>query len=395
MTETQQVRTYPFSEELGIHVDPIYAELRSEEPVTRVQMPYGEVSWLTLGYEDTKTVLTDPRFSRAAAQGQDQPRLREEMAYEGIVGLDPPDHTRLRKLAGKALTARRVNAMRPHAVRIAEKCADDMIAHGSPADLVEHFALPFPIAVICDLIGVPFEDRGKFRVWTDGLTNTAKPVMSQAEELFAYMATLVAKRREEPTDDLLTALVRARDDEDQLTEQELLSIASVGLLLTGSEAVSTHIPNFLYALLTSPEHYEQLKARPELIPAAVEEMLRFIPLNPAALFPRYATEDVKLGTVVVREGEPILASIPGANRDPEVFAEPEKMDFTRESNPHVAFGHGPHHCLGAQLARMELQVMLEVITTKVPDLRLAEGDEGVEWKRGLLVRGPKKLRVAW
>lgn len=395
MTIDQEIRKYPFSEVPGIDIDPTYGLLRSTEPLARVQLPYGEVCWLATRYEDVKTVLTDPRFSRAAAQGKDQPRLREEMTYEGIIGLDPPDHTRLRKLAGKALTARRVNGIREDAQRIANEYVDDMIAKGSPGDLVEMFALPFPITVICELLGVPFEDRAQFRIWTEGLTSTSEQLMTYVEQLFGYMGNLVAQRREQPTDDLLGALVKARDEGDRLTEQELLSIAGVGLLLTGVETVSTHIPNFVYALLTKPELMAQLRADRSLVPAAVEELLRMIPLNPAAMFPRYAVEDVELGSGLVRAGEPVLVSLPGANRDPEVFDNPEAFDFTREQNPHVAFGHGPHHCLGAQLARMELQVALHTILDRFPELRLADGDAGVSWKSGLLVRGPNKLLVAW
>ncbi|WP_328338413.1 cytochrome P450 [Micromonospora sp. NBC_00421] len=395
MTIDQEIRKYPFSESPGIDIDPTYGLLRSTEPLARVQLPYGEVSWLATRYEDVKTVLTDPRFSRAAAQGQDQPRLREEMTYEGIIGLDPPDHTRLRKLAGKALTARRVNGIREDAQRIANEYVDDMIAKGSPGDLVEMFALPFPITVICELLGVPFEDRAQFRIWTEGLTSTSEQLMSYVEQLFGYMGNLVAQRREQPTDDLLGALVKARDEGDRLTEQELLSIAGVGLLLTGVETVSTHIPNFVYALLTRPELMAQLRADRSLVPAAVEELLRMIPLNPAAMFPRYAVEDVELSGITVRAGEPVLVSLPGANRDPEIFDDPEAFDFTREQNPHVAFGHGPHHCLGAQLARMELQVALHTILDRFPELSLADGDAGVAWKSGLLVRGPNKLLVSW
>ncbi|MFJ8689746.1 cytochrome P450 [Micromonospora wenchangensis] len=395
MTIDQEIRKYPFSEAPGIDIDPTYGLLRSTEPLARVQLPYGEVCWLATRYEDVKTVLTDPRFSRAAAQGKDQPRLREEMTYEGIIGLDPPDHTRLRKLAGKALTARRVNGIREDAQRIANEYVDDMIAKGSPGDLVEMFALPFPITVICELLGVPFEDRAQFRIWTEGLTSTSEQLMTYVEQLFGYMGNLVAQRREQPTDDLLGALVKARDEGDRLTEQELLSIAGVGLLLTGVETVSTHIPNFVYALLTKPELMAQLRADRSLVPAAVEELLRMIPLNPAAMFPRYAVEDVELSSGIVRAGEPVLVSLPGANRDPEIFDNPETFDFTREQNPHVAFGHGPHHCLGAQLARMELQVALHTILDRFPELRLADGDAGVSWKSGLLVRGPNKLMVAW
>ena len=192
--------------------------------------------------------------------------------------------------------------------------------------------------------------------------------MTYVEQLFGYMGNLVAQRREQPTDDLLGALVKARDEGDRLTEQELLSIAGVGLLLTGVETVSTHIPNFVYALLTKPELMAQLRADRSLVPAAVEELLRMIPLNPAAMFPRYAVEDVELSAGTVRAGEPVLVSLPGANRDPEIFDNPETFDFTREQNPHVAFGHGPHHCLGAQLARMELQVALHTVLDRFPEL---------------------------
>lgn len=395
MTIDQLIHKYPFPEKPGIDIDAAYAALRATEPLARVQLPYGEVAWLATRYDDVKTVLTDPRFSRAAAQGKEQPRIREEMTYEGIIGLDPPDHTRLRKLAGKALTARRVNDIRQDAQRIANEYIDTMIAQGSPGDLVENFALPFPITVICELLGVPFEDRAKFRAWTEALTNATAQVMVYAEQLFAYMGQLVAQRREEPTDDLLGALVKARDEGDRLTEQELLSIAGVGLLLTGVETVSTHIPNFVYALLTRPELMAQLRADRSLVPSAVEELLRMIPLNPAAMFPRYVVEDVELSGGVVRTGDWVLASLPGANRDPEVFENPETFDFHRKQNPHVAFGHGPHHCLGAQLARMELQVALNTVLDRFPDLRLADGDAGVSWKSGLLVRGPNKLMVAW
>lgn len=395
MTATTPVRRYPFGDATGIDIDPLYAVLRAEEPLSRVTLPYGEQAWLATCYEDVRTVLTDPRMSRAAAQGQDQPRLRPETTYEGIIGLDPPEHTRLRKLAGKALTARRVNDMREHTRRIARDLVDDMVRRGSPADLVERFALPLPVTVICELLGVPFSDRERFRVWTEGLTSTAEPIGAYIEEMFGYIGGLVAQCRVEPTDDLLGALVRARDEGDALTEQELMSLVGVGLLLTGSETVSTHIPNFVYALLTSPQHLAQLRADPGLVPGAVEEMLRLIPLNPAAMFPRYATEDVTFGDVTVRAGEPVLVSLPGANRDPEVFDRPEEMDFTRTSNPHVAFGHGPHHCLGAQLARMELAVALQVLLERLPELGLAEGTGGVVWKKGLLVRGPAVLPVAW
>ncbi|MFF4594496.1 cytochrome P450 [Amycolatopsis sp. NPDC001319] len=398
MSTRRTVRAYPFDMQ-EISVSELYHTLQREEPMSRVQMPFGEPAWLATKYADVKLVMTDQRFSRELAQGLDQPRMRRQQMGDGIMGMDPPDHSRLRRLVSKAFTARRLEQMREGVQTLVNDLLDGMVARGDSADVVEELARPLPVTVICDLLGVPQEDHEIFREWTQALVSdaTAKGDVLDVygDQLDSYVAGLVAQRREEPTDDLLGALVYARDAGDKLTENELISIAGAGLLTGGVETVSTALPSFLFTLLTQPELLAQLRADPELMPTAVEELLRFVPINTAAMFARYATEDVRFGDVVVRAGDPVLPALHAANRDPEVFANPDTVDLTRSPNPHVAFGHGPHHCIGAQLARLELQEALKAILARFPELRLADGREGVKWEYGVIVRGPSLLRIAW
>jgi cytochrome P450 len=398
MSAKGRVRAYPFDME-EISVSPVYEELLRTEPMSRVQLPFGEPAWLATRYADVKLVMLDSRFSRELAQGLDQPRMRRESMGDGIMGMDPPDHSRLRRLVGKAFTARRMEQMREGVRALSRRLIDSMIAKGDTADIVEDLARPLPVTVICDLLGVPHEDQPIFREWTQALVSdaTAKGdvLYVYGNQLEDYVAKLVAQRRAEPTDDLLGALVFARDNGDKLTETELISIAGPGLLTGGVETVSTALPSFVFTLLTNPDELALLRRRPELMPTAVEELLRYVPINTAAMFARYATEDVRFGDVVVRAGEPVLPALHAANRDPEVFSDPEKIDLTRSPNPHMAFGHGPHHCIGAQLARLELQEALSELLERFPNLRLADGREGVKWEYGVIVRGPSELRIAW
>ena len=392
-------RSYPFSR-IRLEPDPRYSELRRTEPVCRVRLPYGPPAWLVTGYDLTKTVLGDPRFSRAAAVGRDNPResaVDVGQVAESMLSMDPPEHTRIRKLVGKAFTPRRVEELRPHAQEVAAGLLDDMIGAGPPSDLVTSFSFALPAIMICELLGVPEGDRQKFCGWADATVSitATTPVQEQDAylQLVSYLADLCAQRRARPDDDLLTGLVRARDNDDRLSESELLVLA-LTLLVAGYETTAHQITNMTYTLLTHPPQLRQLRQQPELLPAAVEEMLRFN-VFASAINPRIATTDVELGDVLIRAGEPVLCSRSSANHDENIFSRPDELDLGRDPNPHVAFGYGPHFCLGANLARMELQVALGSILSRLPRVRIAVPEDSLTWHYGTIMRGLTKFPITW
>ncbi|MEU7788153.1 cytochrome P450 [Amycolatopsis sp. NPDC049159] len=394
VTHTEPL-SYPFNEEAGLDLNEAYAAARAGEGMVRVKMTYGEPAWLATRYADARLVLGDRRFSRAMEKEKDAPRRMPVQRDGGILQMDPPDHTRLRTLVAKAFTMRRVELLRPRVASLASELIADMKAAGAPADLVDAYALPIPVAVICELLGVPVADRPKFRVWSDAALSTSgltpEEFERNREELRDYMRGLIAEHRAAPQDDLMTALIEARDVRDRLTELELVDLC-VGILVAGHETTASQIPNFVYALQDQHEHWERLVAEPDLIPAAVEELLRFVPLGAGAGFARYATEDVEVGGVLVRAGEPVLVAVGAANRDGLQFEDAEELRFDRGDNHHLGFGHGVHHCLGAPLARLELQEALRALVTEMPGLHLA-GD--IVWKTQMLVRGPRSMPIGW
>jgi cytochrome P450 len=392
-------RTYPFSR-IRLEPDPQYAELRRNEPVCRVQLPYGPPAWLVTDYLLAKSVLGDARFSRAAAVGRDNPRATAAditQVAESLLNMDPPEHTRIRKLVGKAFTPRRVEELRPRAADIASGLLADMVAAGPPGDLVKSFSFALPVIVICELLGIPESDRHMFRSWADAIVSTTNTTPVQEQDAFlhlvGYMADLFAERRSHPADDLLTGLVLARDNDDRLSESELLILA-LALLVAGHESTSHQITNMTYTLLTHPAQLHQLGQQPELLPGAVEEMLRFNTFA-SAINPLIATTDVQLGDVVVRAGEPVLCSRSSANRDEKIFSNPDELDFSRSPNPHLAFSYGPHHCIGANLARMELQVALGAILSQLPGVRMAVPEDSLSWHDSTIMRGLAAFPITW
>ncbi|GLI01231.1 cytochrome P450 [Phytohabitans aurantiacus] len=392
------VRSYPFSPLEGLRLDPTYAQLRADEPLSRVQLPYGEEAWLAVRYDDVKMVLSDPRFSRAAANGRDEPRMMPHQSDAGTLNMDPPEHSRLRGFVARAFTTRRIEDFRPRTAEIASELVAAMREQGPPVDLVTAFAAPLPVRVICEMLGVPFEDQDKFGIWSEAVVASTSLSPEQIGEylgaMMEYMYALVAQRRAEPADDLISAMVKARDEKGRLTEHELVDLAA-GLLAAGHETTVTQIPNFVYVLLANPKARDELVAHPELVPNAVEELMRYVPLVAGTVFARYATVDIMVGDTLVRAGDPVVASLPSANRDERVFTNPEELDFHRPAYPHLGFGHGIHFCFGAQLARMELQVAVATLVKAFPDLRLAVPEENLAWKPGLLVRGLHSLPVTW
>jgi cytochrome P450 len=395
---SDKAQAYPFGLVEGLTPHPQYARLRDQPGLARVRMPYGGEAWLATRYDDSRQVLGDPRFSRAAAAGRDSPRARPLIDVpQVILSMDPPEHTRLRRLVAKAFTARRVELLRSRVVQIVDELLDTMVGAGPPADLARLVAWPTPMMVISELLGVPADRWADLRQWTErtlalGAGTSVEQITDARARLMEYLAGLAAERRRQPSDDLIGALVVARDEGDALSEDELVRLV-MALLIAGHETTANQIGNFAYLLLSERDRWARLaEAGPEAVPAAIEELLRYTPMAMSADFARIATEDVEVGGQVVRAGDAVLVQIHSADRDAAVFRDADELDLTREPNPHIAFGHGVHHCLGAPLARMELQVVFEALVKRLPGLRLAAD---VEWVSDRLVRGARGLTVAW
>jgi cytochrome P450 len=394
--EVQPVR-YPFGDAVALRLHPRFAELRKSGGPVRVTMPYGGDAWLVTRYEQTRFVLSDSRFSRAAAAGADVPRGRPGFEPAGnLLAMDPPEHHRIRALVAKAFTSRRVELLQPRIQEIADTLLDGI---SPPADFASAVTWELPVLVISELLGVPPGERRMVRECTETLvasggTVTAADVTAARARLASALNTLIAQRREEPTDDLLTALAAARDEGDRLTDNELLMLG-VALLAGGHETTANLTGSFLVELLSDRERWTTLVARPELIPSAVEELLRFVPLATVADFARIAREDLEIGGQAIRAGDAVLVQLDSANRDESVFVSAGELDFARMVNHHVAFGFGVHHCLGAPLARLELRVLLSTLVRRLPELRLAISAEDLEWRRGGLLRGVTSLPVTW
>ncbi|WNV90526.1 cytochrome P450 [Umezawaea sp. Da 62-37] len=397
--EAREPRTFPFSAPVGLVIDPVFAELRENEPVSRIRLPHGGDAWLLTRYVDNRALLTDRRFSRTAAAGPAIPRLTVEPAGGSALSMmDGAEHARLRRMVAPAFSVRRIEKLRPGIARLTDDLLTAMLETGPPAELLEAFALPLPITVIWELLGVPQGNRDHFTGLASRLLSstayTREQVQDAIDELSDYLADVIAERRADPGDDLLSELVHARDVDDRLSELELVTLCGT-LLGAGYENVANAIANFTVLLTEDPALMARLRAQPELVPNAVEEMLRYAMSGLGVSAPRIATEDVEIAGVLIRRGEAVFASLPSANHDPNAFADPGRVDFDRRVTGHLAFGHGAHLCLGAVLARVELRIALAAIVRRLPGLRLAVPPDEVPWKLGLTVRGPRALPVTW
>jgi cytochrome P450 len=394
MAEQELPISYPFPpSHVLYHPSPVYAQLREEQPVVRIRTPDGNIVWLASRYADVRQVLTDGRFSRAAAAGPGIPLTGlARLAEDSMLGMDPPDHSRIRRLVGRALTARRISELRPHVVKLVDDLLLALKPLPRPVDLVEHFSLPLPILVISELLGVPTEDRNILHGWSDTVMGDWD---GDPKELIGYFTELIAAKRARPADDLMSALIAARDDEDKLTENELMS-QCVGLLIAGHETTVAEINMGLLTLLHHPDQIGRLQAEPELIPQAVEEMLRFVQISAGGgTLPRVTTEEVKLGGVQLPAGSAVMTATNSANRDSAAFAEPDRLDICRGNVQHLTFGTGAHYCLGAPLARMQLQETLRGVLRHMPDIRVVTPDSELRFKRGMTIRSLEALPVTW
>ncbi|WP_394363354.1 cytochrome P450 [Amycolatopsis sp. SB7-3] len=376
-----------------------YRKLRAERPVCQVTLPTGDLAWLLLRHEDVRNVLADVRFSREAITAPGAPRLLPiARGSRSIFVMDPPEHSRLRKLVSRAFSPRRIEALRSRIEGLTNEFLDTMAASGPPADLVAGLAQPLPITVICEMLGVPMADVGQFRAWTDIMLGFAPDrkdeVLAAKDSLSAYLLELIKDKRRHPTEDLLMVLISAQDEGDRLSEEELVAFGYT-LLGAGYHATTASIVHAVLTLLRNPARLDDLRREPGLLPGAVEELLRLSQAGGGIGALRIATEDVWFGDVVIRAGDAVLPSINAANRDESVFPEPDEMRFSRPRNPHVAFGHGIHHCLGAQLGRIELEVALRSLLARFPDLRLAVAEDELDWSVGLAFSRPDELPLAW
>jgi cytochrome P450 len=374
----------------------VYAGLRARGPVHRVRMPEGAEAWLVVGYEEARAVLADPRLSKDWGNASPALPLGPPASGISMLSSDPPDHTRLRKLVAREFTARRVEALEPRVREIADGLLDTMLKEPDRrADLVDAYAFPLPITVICELLGVPSLDRDSFRAWSGTAVGDAGPEEKRAakEAVTGYLTGLLAEKRRQPGEDLLSALLHTADEDgDRLSADELLGMAWL-LLVAGHETTVNLIANGTLALLTHPEQLALLRSDPSLAEGAVEEMLRYDGPVETPTY-RFTVEPFEIGgTVIPGGGELVLAAIADADRDPERFAEPERFDIRRGPRGHLAFGHGIHHCLGAPLARLEGRVAVRALLDRCPDLALDIHPAAVSWRQGMLIRGPHRLPV--
>jgi cytochrome P450 len=311
-----------------------------------------------------------------------------------LLNMDPPDHTRIRKLVSRAFTPRHIEELREPVRRTAELLLDAR-AGEEAFDLIAAYAAPLPITVICDLLRIPGDERYDFRAWSDALMAPDPTRPERAREavgrLLAFFTGLLADRREHPGDDLLSALIAVRDEEDRLSEDELMSLAFL-VLVAGYENTVHLIGNAVAALLTHPAQLAALRADPALVDGAVEELARFDGPMPLAIR-RFPVEDVTIGGVTVPAGETVLLSLAAAHRDPRRFPEPDRLDLTRDATGHLALGHGIHYCLGAPLARAETEIAVAALLERFPVLALADGD--LRWRRSLRARGLVALPVTY
>ncbi|MFD0373322.1 cytochrome P450 [Streptomyces sp. NPDC127114] len=373
-----------------------------QAPVREVTTESGQKGWLVTGMAEVRTVLSDPRFSRAEARRIGAVVVPSAvLAKPGINDLDGPEHARMRRLVAGAFSARRIRALRPRIQQITDELIAPLVAAGPPADLVAGLCRPLPLTVIFEILGVPQEDRELFSGWADRvMATTAYPPgesLKALEAVIAYMGDLVEAKRRTPDDSLLQELITARDEEDRLSEEELVHLGS-GLLMAGNESTATELGKGFAALLDNPDQLAALRADPSLVPAAVEEVLRYAPLsareNGGQV--RATTCDVELGGVVIPAQSVVFASLPGANFDPAAFPEPERFDVAREgAEGHLTFGYGAHRCLGAQLARMELEVAFGSVLAAFPGLRLAVPADELVNAQGRLISGMEALPVTW
>jgi cytochrome P450 len=387
---------------------PAYAWLREHSPVHRTKLPSGVDAWLVTRYADARQALADGRLSKNPehhaedAQGKSRtgiPGERSANLMTHLLNIDPPDHTRLRRLVSKAFTPRRVAEFTPRVQELTDGLIDRFAARGE-VDLIHEFAFPLPIYAICDLLGVPREDQDDFRDWAGMMIRHGGGprggVARSVKKIRGYLAELIHRKRGDLGEDLISGLIRASDHGEHLTENEAAAMCFV-LLFAGFETTINLIGNGTYALLRNPGQRARLqeslqRGETELLDTGLEELLRYDGPVELATW-RFATEPLTIGGQPIATGDPVLVVLAAADRDPARFTGPDTLDLARRDNQHLGYGHGIHYCLGAPLARLEARTALETLLRRLPDLELAPDPADLRWRGGLIMRGLRELPV--
>lgn len=383
-----------FSPEIRRNPYPMYKMMRETQPVLYFK-PYN--IWSVFRYDDVKSVLSD--HTRFSSQYVDKNLLQASASMQtrmnsSLITSDPPRHTKLRSLVSRVFTPRAIEALEPRIHDITNELLD-RIADKEDFDLVQDLSYPLPVIVIAEMLGIPSEDREQFKYWSDEVVASADQAIGGKDadstkahqEMNEYFRKIIMKRREDPQDDLISALIQAEEDHQHLSEDDVLSFCWL-LLVAGNETTTNLISNTVLTLLEQPNEFERLRNNMELLPAAIEETLRY--RSPVQAMFRFAKQDIEMSGTTIPEGSRIIAWIGSANRDPDKFAIPEQFDMNRNPNPHIAFGHGIHFCLGAPLARMEAKIALSLLLSRISQFERIN-DEPLEMARGFIVHGVKNL----
>lgn len=385
----------PFERPDLLDLSPLSRVLLRESPISRVRTIAGDEAWLVCGYAEAKALLSDPRLGRSHPEPDKAAKISGSALLGGAqdnYATERDDHRAMRRFLAPAFSARRMAALEPRIQELTDNLLDKLADSPRPANLHEALSFPLPVFVICELLGVPAEDRDRFRVWSDGLTSLIDAAESQrnAELLFQYVAGLIPAKRANPGADVLSDLIA-----EDLPEEGIVGL-SAGLLFAGHETTVGRIDYGVLLLLTNPDQRAAVQRDPELITTAVEEVLRYaLPGSAGGGLPRYAHEDIEIGGVRIKAGEAVLLGLGAANRDERAFPDPDRFDVSRSVNAHLGFGHGAHYCVGAALARIELRIALGSLLRRFPTLELAVPLDALTVRENRLTGGLTELPVTW
>jgi len=391
---------FPFNRVDPLQPPPQYAQARATQPIFPVTLWNGRRAWLVTRYDDMRSVAADPRFSGEFANPGfptvTEARVVVDKEERAFVGMDNPRHDHYRRMLTKEFSTKRMMALRPKMTAIANRLIDELMAQPQPADLVATIAVPFPSFVMCDLVGSPYEDHPfiiECAAGRHGLLQTPAQAGEKARALVDYFMRLIQRKEQAPGDDLVSRVLEEHIRPGNLSREDFAEIGAM-ILRAGHDTTTNMIGFGTLILLNHPEQAAAMRDQPEVVPGAVDELLRYI--SPVQFSPRrVALEDVAIGDVVIRKGEGVFPLNPAANRDPAVFPDPDRFDVRRDASHHVAFGWGIHQCLGQILARMELQTLFPLLLQRLPNLRVAARDGEIRFKDDMQIYGVHNLPVAW